>query len=103
MLKQHADKDALDEMIQADPSVRDLMPTNFKDEYLGQTETITIFPENQTIAEAIKNYGGNSGDGLTIFVNEMLHTLDKDATKFWNEKQIDDAINEMIHSDPGGQ
>lgn len=92
MIKQHADMEALDELIKADPTVRDLMPTKFKNEFLGKPVTITIFPENQQVAEAIQQLGG---DGLTVFVNECLHTIDQDATKSWNEKQLTDAIDEL--------
>ena len=92
MIKQHADMEALDELIKADPSVRDLMPTKFQNEFLGKPITITIFPENQQVADAIQQLGG---DGLTVFVNECLHTIDQDATKSWNEKQLTDAIDEL--------
>ena len=92
MIKQHADMEALDELIKADPSVRDLMPTKFQNEFLGKPITITIFPENQQVADAIQQPGG---DGLTVFVNECLHTIDQDATKSWNEKQLTDAIDEL--------
>jgi hypothetical protein len=95
MIKQHADMEALDELIKADPSVRDLMPTKFKNEFLGKPITITIFPENQQVADAIQHLGGAGDDGLTVFVNECLHTIDQDATKSWNEKQLTDAIDEL--------
>lgn len=99
MLQNHTSSDILKKWLDADPGLKNLLPTEFKDEAQGVPVTITIFPQNLQVLDAIKKICPTE-DPLSVFVNEMLHTLDQDSVDFVNKKNLEREILEL--EEPAG-
>ena len=99
MLQNHTSSDILKKWIEADPNLKNLIPTKFKNEDQGVPVTITIFPQNLQVVEAIKKICPTE-DPLSVLVNEVLHTLDQDSVDYINKKNLEREIIEM--EEPAG-
>lgn len=99
MIHNHTSPDILKKWLDADPNLKSLVPTHFKNEDQGVPVTITIYPENIPAWNAIKSVCPTDDPG-SVFVNEMLAQLNKDSVDFINRKNLEQAILEL--EEPAG-